>query len=226
MVEAIAAFTEFCYIIRRDVLDEEDLQQAQEALDNFERLRVVFQETGVRPTGFSLPRMHALRHFLTHVRNFGAPNGLCSSITESKHVKAVKEPYRRSSRFEALGQMLLTNQRLDKLAASRVDFTARGMLEGSCLSHALDELKSTRNTDNTNLEASEDPASDDDNDGDGSNNGDGEDSSGQTTNNTSQAARRRYNEIFGDLRDQGPAADDSVLNEVRLASRAGRSLIA
>jgi hypothetical protein len=64
---------------------------------------------------------------------FGAPNGLCSSITESKHIKAVKEPYRRSSHFEALGQMLLTNQRIDKLAACRVNFTARNMLDGPCL---------------------------------------------------------------------------------------------
>ncbi|KAF8528622.1 hypothetical protein JB92DRAFT_3081421 [Gautieria morchelliformis] len=36
--------------------------------------------------------------------------------------------------FEALSQMLLTNQRLDKLAAARVDFVNRGMLKGTCLS--------------------------------------------------------------------------------------------
>ncbi|EGO21962.1 hypothetical protein SERLADRAFT_441174 [Serpula lacrymans var. lacrymans S7.9] len=65
---------------------------------------------------------------------FGAPNGLCSSITESKHIKAVKEPWRRSNRYNALGQMLLTNQRLDKLAASQVDFIERGMLSGNILS--------------------------------------------------------------------------------------------
>ncbi|KAF9553018.1 hypothetical protein CPC08DRAFT_728207 [Agrocybe pediades] len=62
------------------------------------------------------------------IREFGAPNGLCSSITESKHIKAVKEPWRRSNHYEALGQMLVTNQRLDKLAAARVDFKSRGML--------------------------------------------------------------------------------------------------
>ena len=33
--------------------------------------------------------------------------------------------------------MLLTNQRLDKLAASRVDFARHGMLIGTCLSYAL-----------------------------------------------------------------------------------------
>jgi len=44
------------------------------------------------------------------------------------HITAVKKPWRRSSRFEALGQMLLTNQRLDKLAATKADFISRGML--------------------------------------------------------------------------------------------------
>ena len=33
--------------------------------------------------------------------------------------------------------MLLTNQRLDKLEATYVDFMDRGMLEGTCLSEAL-----------------------------------------------------------------------------------------
>ncbi|GBE84728.1 hypothetical protein SCP_0607080 [Sparassis crispa] len=36
--------------------------------------------------------------------------------------------------------MLRTNQRIDKLAAARVDFTNRGMLNGSCLSEALRKL--------------------------------------------------------------------------------------
>ncbi|OBZ79674.1 hypothetical protein A0H81_01416 [Grifola frondosa] len=65
--------------------------------------------------------------------SFAAPNGLCTSITESKHIDAVKDPWRRSNRFEEVGQMLLTNQRLDKLAASRTDFADRGMLNGTCL---------------------------------------------------------------------------------------------
>lgn len=38
MVEAIAALTKFCYILRWDVLDEEDLEGAQEVLNKFARL--------------------------------------------------------------------------------------------------------------------------------------------------------------------------------------------
>ena len=134
MVRALSAFMDFCYLARRSTLNEDTLIAMQDALARYHIHRVIFVETGVRPNGFSLPRQHSLMHYHHLVREFGAPNGLCSSITESKHIKAVKEPWRRSSRFNALGQMLITNQRLDKLAAARVDFDARGMLKGPCLS--------------------------------------------------------------------------------------------
>lgn len=130
MVRALSSFLEFCYLVRRSVLNEDTLVQIDIALFNYHRDRIAFE--AVRPEGFSLPRQHSMVHYRRLIQLFGAPNGLCSSITESKHIKAVKEPWRRSSRFEALGQMLMTNQRLDKLAASRVDFTTRGMLPGDC----------------------------------------------------------------------------------------------
>jgi hypothetical protein len=128
MVHALSSFLEFCYLVRRSALDEDNLDAIGEVISKFHRDRVAFDD--VRPTGYSLPRQHSLIHYITMIREFGAPNGLCSSITESKHIKAVKEPWRRSSHFEALGQMLITNQRLDKLAVARVDFQSRGMLEG------------------------------------------------------------------------------------------------
>lgn len=133
MVRALGAFLDFCYLIRRSVIDEATLDAIDNALARFHNERVIFQETGVRPNGFSLPRQHSGIHYHFLIEQFGAPNGLCSSMTESKHIKAVKEPWRRSNRYEAIGQMLLTNQRLDKLAASRVDFTMRGMLRGPCI---------------------------------------------------------------------------------------------
>ena len=137
MVRALRAFLEFCYIARQNIQDTQSLAALSDALERFHKYRNIFIECGVRMHGFALPRQHSLIHYIALIRAFGAPNGLCSSITESKHIKAVKEPWRRSNRFEALGQMLLTNQRLDKLAASRVDFTKRGMLNSTCLASAL-----------------------------------------------------------------------------------------
>jgi hypothetical protein len=131
MIRAIQAFNDFCYIVRREFHDTNTLQDLQDALDRFHHYRTIFQTCGVRPNGFNLPRQHSMIHYFRLIRAFGTPNGLCSSITESKHIDAIKEPWRRSNRYKALSQMLLTNQQLDKLAASRADFKARGMLTGS-----------------------------------------------------------------------------------------------
>jgi hypothetical protein len=132
MVRTFCAFLEFCYIARRDVIDTPALKSLEEALSRFHHHRAVFEECAVRPDGFSLPRQHSLVHYASLIRLFGAPNGLCSSITESKHIKAIKEPWRRSNRYNALGQMLHTNQRLDKLIACRVNFMSHGMVDEPC----------------------------------------------------------------------------------------------
>ncbi|KAF6752471.1 hypothetical protein DFP72DRAFT_991074 [Ephemerocybe angulata] len=128
VVKCFTAFMDFCYIVRRNDLDTDALAMLKDALKRFHQYREFFRTYGVRGDGFSLPRQHSLVHYADHIRNFGAPNGLCSSITESRHITAVKKPWRRSNRYQALGQMLLINQRLDKLALARTHYTARGML--------------------------------------------------------------------------------------------------
>ncbi|KAJ6599646.1 hypothetical protein B0H10DRAFT_2322680 [Mycena sp. CBHHK59/15] len=128
MLHAFSAFLDFCYLVRRNVVDEATLTAIDAALARYHRERTIFVESGVCPNGFCLPRQHSLTHYCYLIQEFGAPNGLCSSITESKHIKAVKQPWRRSSRYEALSQMLTINDRLDKLAAARVDFVDRGMM--------------------------------------------------------------------------------------------------
>jgi len=138
-VRTFRAFLEFCYIARRDAITEDDLSELQDALARFHEYRNIFIETGVR-SGFQLPRQHSMTHYHSLIRKFGAPNGLCTSITESKHIRAVKEPWRRSNHNEALGQILVTNQRLDQLAAARTDFENRGMLNGTCLTAVLQAL--------------------------------------------------------------------------------------
>lgn len=134
MVHCMAAFLEFCYLVRRDRVTESSFAKIKKALARFHKECVIFKESGVR-LNFNLPRQHSLEHYLKTIKLFGSPNGLCSSITESKHIKAVKEPWHRSSHFEALGQMLIINQCIDKLSASRVDFISRGLLLEALVLH-------------------------------------------------------------------------------------------
>ena len=140
MVRAMRALLEFAYIARCNVHDTNCLEELDDALRRFHLYREIFRTSGVRPTGFNLPRQHSLTHYAKLIWAFGSPNGLCSSITESKHKDGVKGPWRRSSRNDPLPQMLITNQRNDKLAASKVDFAKRGMLDGTPPSSVLENI--------------------------------------------------------------------------------------
>ncbi|KIJ09322.1 hypothetical protein PAXINDRAFT_60058, partial [Paxillus involutus ATCC 200175] len=97
-------------------------------LKHFHQYHDIFHETGVCIDGFSLPHQHSLLHYEDLIRVFSAPNGLCTSIMESKLITVVKKPWWWLSKHKALGQILQRNQCLSKLAAAGADFEARGML--------------------------------------------------------------------------------------------------
>ncbi|KAH6868892.1 hypothetical protein BKA70DRAFT_1211207 [Coprinopsis sp. MPI-PUGE-AT-0042] len=148
MVQCIASFLEVCYIFRRNAISTTALKLATLELSKFHRLREIFVETGTR-SNCSLPRQHGLKHFLTSIPLFGSPNGLCSSITESRHITAVKEPWRRSSRYNALSQMLTIITRLDKLSAFRRILARQGLLQGTTAMHTALAIGEGANVDDT-----------------------------------------------------------------------------
>ncbi|KAF5373669.1 hypothetical protein D9758_000924 [Tetrapyrgos nigripes] len=127
MMRCLSSFLDFCYLVRRANIDESSLQQIQERVNSFHHYLQVFITVDVRED-FNLPRLHSIVHYPLLIKEFGAPNGLCSTITESRHITAVKRPWRRSNRWNALSQMLLTNQRIDKLLALRADLVTRGLV--------------------------------------------------------------------------------------------------
>ena len=130
MVKCFAAFMDFCYLVRRNGITDGALREIENKLAQFHHYRNIFISTGVRKD-ISMPRQHSLNHYPLSIRLFGSPNGLCSSMTESKHIKAVKEPWRRSARYKALLQMLLINCRMDKLAFAKRAFDRLGTMIGT-----------------------------------------------------------------------------------------------
>ena len=103
-VKCISAFLDFCYLARRLDFDAATLKALDEALHRFHTYHEIFRTCGVREKGFSLPQQHSLVHYRKNIEDFGAPNGLCSSITESRHITAVKKSWRRSNCYEPLGR--------------------------------------------------------------------------------------------------------------------------
>jgi hypothetical protein len=115
--------------------------EMEAALARFHQYREVFRHEGLWiKDEFLFPRQHALVHYVLSIKLFGSPNGICSSITESKHIRAVKWPYRRSSKYKPLRQILRTNTRLSKLASAAVLFKTAGMLIGTAIDSAHIEL--------------------------------------------------------------------------------------
>ena len=90
-MKALQSFLEFCYIARCNIHDTQSLKELEDALQCYHHHHKIFLDTGVW-NGFNLPQ-HTLVHYTKAIHLFGAPNGLCSFITESKHIKAVKEPW-------------------------------------------------------------------------------------------------------------------------------------
>ena len=135
MVQCIREFVKCCYIARRNAITTSDLDAFNQHLERFYQLRNVFIETGVR-TSISLPHQHALMHYSSKIERFASPNGGCSSITESTHISAIKEPWRRSNRNDPLPQIVRTISRLHKLKALRRIFENRGTLDGKLSNYA------------------------------------------------------------------------------------------
>ncbi|KAG2144386.1 uncharacterized protein EDB93DRAFT_1241271 [Suillus bovinus] len=100
-----------------NVITEDMISQIEDALRHFHHYRSIFLRLGIVPT-FSLPHQHSMKHYPELICLFGAPNGLCSSMTENKHIKAVKQPWH---------------------------FTKHGMLNGTCLSDASGCLNTSCN---------------------------------------------------------------------------------
>ena len=223
MIRAFRAFIDFYYLVRKDSITEDTLDKIRNAVSRFHHFRQIFQSEGVRakgPRGISLPRQHSLMHYVELIRDHASPNGLCTSITESKHITAVRKPYRRSSRYNALQQIITTNERLDKLARARADFTERGMLHGSCLLAALE--RASQDLAHHQLDTSEDNSTMDSDDNANSSNhsdNDSQDSDGHGTElGAGNSDLDREEEDTGDC---GPDDTEVLCNEVRLVRSNG-----
>ena len=131
MICAIRAFLEFCFIVCRNIITDATLSELKDAFEHFHEHRKIFEEVSVQLESFSLPRQHSLCHYELLICLFGAPNGLCTSVTESKHITAIKKPWCHSNKHNAVRQILRTNQHLSQLAAARTDFEVQEMLPAS-----------------------------------------------------------------------------------------------
>ncbi|TFY79724.1 hypothetical protein EWM64_g4284 [Hericium alpestre] len=64
IVKCIAAFLDFCYLVRQPAHDTDTLATMDETLHCFHHYRQVFVDLGIHPDGISLPQQHSLVHYV------------------------------------------------------------------------------------------------------------------------------------------------------------------
>jgi hypothetical protein len=115
-----------CYIAHWNAISASALEHFRECIERFPKLCDAFIACGIREE-MLLPCQHAFNHYYHLIIAFGSPNGLCSSITESKHIKA----------FKAIAQIVVTLLQLHKMAAARQHFTLLSMLKGTATTYMV-----------------------------------------------------------------------------------------
>ncbi|KAG8214012.1 hypothetical protein J3R82DRAFT_10767 [Butyriboletus roseoflavus] len=126
-MKAIHAFLKVCYIAQHNVIYKKSLHDLRHALNHFHQYCEIFHEVSVH-NNFSLPCQHSLTHHESLIWLFSTPNGISTSITESKHIVTVKRSWYHLSKNNTLRQILQTNLHLPQLAAAHADFKVHGML--------------------------------------------------------------------------------------------------
>ena len=223
IIQTFTAFLQFCYIAHRNVITEDSLEELNKALKQFHKYCAMFSGA-VRADGlarFLLPQQHSMVHYHNNIKNFGAPNGLCSSITESKHITAIKSPWHHSSRYKALSQILKANQRLDKLVAARVDFANCRMLVNPVLITLTPNTTSDNGDNNDNYDnanGSNDSNNNNNNNNNNNSDGDGGDSNGSDSDDGDSDHEGNSN----DDDHVGPVGSGPLMNKVWLARRKGK----
>jgi hypothetical protein len=120
-------------------------------LQEFHETRKFFLENSVT-SKVAAPRQHALSHYVQGIKAFGALNGLCSSITESKHIDAVKKPWRHSSRNAPIFQMMDRITRLEKLAGLKTYLTSLQLMWGTTSQFMQDWITKSDGQDDDEVE--------------------------------------------------------------------------
>jgi hypothetical protein len=98
------------------------LQEMDIALAAFHRYCQIFEDINICSDSFGMPQQLSFVHYTSNICLFGVLTGLNSAITKSKHIKAVKEPWRELNRVHTINQMITKNSWLSQMAALQAEF--------------------------------------------------------------------------------------------------------
>ncbi|RDB24482.1 hypothetical protein Hypma_008517 [Hypsizygus marmoreus] len=106
VTQAIRSITDFIFLLSLQSHTSSTLAALSEAFDGFHTYKDVFLELEARnPAHFNIPKIHAMKHYVSLIQVFGSADGFNTESPERLHIDYAKNAYRASSKKDYTIQM-------------------------------------------------------------------------------------------------------------------------
>ncbi|QRV87051.1 leucine-tRNA ligase [Ceratobasidium sp. AG-Ba] len=140
-VRAARCLVDFMYRVHLPQLDDDDLAQLEADLEEFHRVKHVFVSEGAIDSedGYDgIPKIHMLSHYVHLIREYGAPDGFNTELSERLHIDYVKSFFRLSNKVDPIEQMVTMLQRREAWVMQRKRLETTGEIKKRQRSPELD----------------------------------------------------------------------------------------
>jgi hypothetical protein len=111
-LKAAHSLMSFIYLSHFSSFTTHTLQAMDSALDGFHKEKQIFKDSVKNKKGFDgIPKLHAVSHYTTSIRQLGSPDGFSTETPERYHIDYAKDPYRASNHVNPTKQMTTRLQR-------------------------------------------------------------------------------------------------------------------
>jgi hypothetical protein len=163
-IEMVQALLDFSYLAHSTRMTETELNEMEEALKTFHRLKkvVVRLEMLESESKFDwIPKLHMIGHYALSVREFGTPDGYNSETPERLHIEFAKKGWLASNRRDPIPQIIKFVQRREAIKLHRTHLDElygekKGQAAGWDWGHGVDMMASGEDGNDDKSDESED----------------------------------------------------------------------
>ncbi|KAM6489030.1 hypothetical protein JOM56_015520 [Amanita muscaria] len=113
-VRAVRALLDFIFLSQLPAISMQDLKYMESSLKSFHENKAIFVDLGICDN-FTIPKLHALEHYITSIQLFGSTDNYNTQHTERLHIDYTKEAYRATNTRDEYPQMTAWLERQEKI---------------------------------------------------------------------------------------------------------------
>ncbi|KAI0765853.1 hypothetical protein BD413DRAFT_697536 [Trametes elegans] len=115
LTRATRALLDFVFMAQYPIHSDDTLTALDNALSAFHADRDVFETLGIR-TGFNIPKLHSLAHYVRCIKLFGTTDNYSTETSERLHIDFTKDAYQATNHKDEYPQMTRWLERREKIS--------------------------------------------------------------------------------------------------------------